>query len=304
MKWRFIGWLVLLGAMLVMPVAASAQVTVDCNAGGKVQPAVNAARPGDTILVLGVCVENVRFNDEATRITLDGRGSATIHGPNPAANTVLVAGRNITIRGFTITGGRNGFAVLRGGTALIDGNTIQESSENGINVAQHSYARIVNNTIQLHPAAGIRVLESSFARIGFLDLESPASGGNVIRKNGTAGVLVQRSSGASLVGNSISENAGSGVSVSGASQADLAGNRIDDNGSDGVTVTQNSYVQLGGGPGILAPANETELPNFHFGVSVSLNSSAGGTQGTLTGLDGARSFDGSSTNGLKKKYNP
>jgi parallel beta-helix repeat protein len=299
MKRTFKSWFVLVAVLVLTPVAASAQVTVDCDAGGRLQAAVDAARPGDTILVRGVCAENISVRDEAARITLDGQGSATIHGPNPRSNTILVAGRNITIRGFTITGGRNGVAVLRGGSAFIEGNTIQESSENGINVAQHSYAGIINNTIQLNPDAGIRMLDSSFARIGFRDLAEPAPRGNIIRNNGAAGVLVQRSSGASLVGNSISGNAGPGVSVSGASHADLAGNRIDGNGSDGVTVTQNSYVQLGGGSGLLAPANETTVPNGGFGISASLNSSAGGHRGTLTGAQGAKNFDTSSIDGME-----
>ena len=103
-------------------------------------------------------------------MTLDGQGSASIHGPNHGAATITVLGRNITIQGFIITGGRQGFSVLRGGSALIDGNTIQESSGIGIIVLQNGHARIVNNTIQLNPNAGISVQENSFARIGFLDL--------------------------------------------------------------------------------------------------------------------------------------
>jgi parallel beta-helix repeat protein len=286
--------------MLGLTSAEGATINIDCGVGARLQTAVDVARPGDTVLVRGVCAENIRILDEAARFTLDGQGSATIRGPNPAANTILVAGRNITIRGFTITGGRNGVAVLRGGTVLIDGNTIQESSDNGINVAQHSFARIVNNTIQLNPAAGVRVLENSFARIGFLDLETSVPMGNIIRNNGaTGGVLVQRSSGASLVGNTISENDGPGVSVSGASHADLAGNHIAGNGADGVTVTENSYVQLGDEPGILNPPNDTSVPNVGFGLQCSLNSSAAGRLATLTGVEGTKNFDPSCTNGLE-----
>lgn len=114
-------------------------------------------------------------------------------------------------------------------------------------------------------------------------------------------MLVQRSSGASLVGNSISENDGPGVSVRAASHADLAGNHIDGNGSDGVTVTQNSYVQLGDVPGILNPPNDTTVPNVGFGLSCSLNSSADGQLGTLTGTEGVRKFDSSCSNGPKVK---
>lgn len=300
------------GALLAAPVLAAAvacaqaalaraeTVTVDCDAGDRLQTAVNAALPGDTILVRGVCNENISVRDEATRLTLDGQGSATIHGPNPGAATITVLGRNITIQGFTITGGRQGFSVLRGGSALIDGNTIQESAGIGIIVLQNGHARIVNNTIQLNPNAGISVQENSFARIGFLDLGGPTAG-NVIRNNGVAGVVVQQTAGASLAGNTISDNDGPGVSVRGASYALLAGNHIDANASDGVTVTQNSYVQLGGEPGILNPPNETEVPNSGFGIGCSLNSSAGGRLATLTGAEGAENFNRSCTNGLEDR---
>ena len=285
----------LVGLLVLIPVAAWAQLTVDCSAGGILQAAVNGAQPGATILVLGVCNENIRINDEKARITLDGQNAAIINGANPAGNTILVAGRNITIRGFTITGGRNGIAVLRGGMGLIDSNTIQGASENGINVAQHSFAGILNNTIRDNQGAGIRMLDGSSARIGFMDLAQPASG-NVIRRNGAAGVLVQGSSGASLAANDISENDGPGVSVQGASHADLAGNQISGNDADGVSVTQNSFVQLGDLPGLLNRPNDTTVPNIGFGLSCALNSSVDGQLGTLTGLHGVRKFDGSCSN--------
>ncbi|HYT32099.1 MAG TPA: right-handed parallel beta-helix repeat-containing protein [Thermoanaerobaculia bacterium] len=279
--------------------AQAATITVDCNAGGKVQTAIDAAKPGDKIVVSGVCNENLKVLDEVARITLDGQGSTTIHGPNSGANTILVAGRNITIQGFTISGGRNGVAVVRGAMALIDSNTIQESVENGINVAQHSFAGILNTTVQLNHDAGIRMLDSSFARIGFMDLAQPARG-NTIRQNGAAGVLVDWSSGASLAANSISDNDGPGVSVTGASQAELAGNHIDGNRSDGVAVSQNSFVQLGDWPGLLNPPNDTTVPNAGFGFHCSLNSSASGFLATLDGAEGAKRFDGSCTNGLDR----
>jgi hypothetical protein len=276
--------------ILVTASAQAATITVDCNAGVKVQTAIDAAKPGDKIVVSGVCNENVRILDEVARITLDGQGSATIHGPNSGANTILVAGRNITIQGFTISGGRNGVAVVRGAMALIDSNTIQESAENGINVAQHSFAGILNTTVQLNHDAGIRMLDSSFARIGFMDLAQPARG-NTIRQNGAAGVLVDWSSGASLAANSISDNDGPGVSVTGASQAELAGNHIDGNRSDGVAVSQNSFVQLGDWPGLLNPPNDTTVPNAGFGFHCSLNSSASGFLATLNGTEGRGSTE-------------
>ena len=277
---------------------APATVVVDCDAGDKLQIKLNAASAGDTLTVHGVCNENITVRDEAARITIDGQGSATIHGPSSAAATITVLGRNITIKGFTITGGRQGFNVLRGGSALIDSNTIQESAGIGIIVLQIGHARIVNNTIQFNPGGGISVQENSFARIGFLDLGGPALG-NTVRKNGVAGVIVQSTSGAALVGNSVSENDGPGASVKGGSYAHLAANHIDSNAADGVSVSQNSYVQLGGEAGILNAPNDTQVPNVGFGLRVSLNSSVGGRLATLTGADGAKKFDRSSTDALE-----
>jgi parallel beta-helix repeat protein len=286
---------VLLPALASTAVAAT--VTVNCDTGGKVQTALNAAQSGDTILVTGVCTENVSVRDELARITIDGQGSATISGPSAAA-VVTVLGRNITIRGFTISGGRQGFNVLRGGSALIDSNTIQDSDNQGILVLQNGHARIVNNTIQLNPKGGITVQENSIARIGFLDAAGPVAG-NVIQRNGVSGVVVQRGGVASLIGNTISENDGPGVSVSGASHGDLASNYINGNASDAVAVSSNSDVQLGGQPGILNPPNETTIPNGGFALRCSLNSSADGSLGTLAGLQGVRGFDSSCSNGAK-----
>lgn len=276
---------------------AAATIAVNCDAGGKLQTALNAAASGDTIQVTGVCRENISVRDELVRVTLDGQGVATIQATNAGATAIQVLGRNITIQRFTITGGRSGIGVLRGGSALIDGNTIQETAGTGILLHQNGHARIVNNTIQFNPNGGITVQENSMGRIGYLDAGGPMMG-NVIRRNGI-GVSVLRGGVASLTGNTISENDGAGVLVSGASHGDLAGNLIDANGEDGVVVTRNADVQLGEQPGILNPTNETTVPNGGYGLSCSQNASADGDLGTLVGTLGTRKFDSSCSNGQK-----
>ncbi len=105
--------------------------------------------PGDTVLVSGTCNEHVVIPFEVVRVTLDGQGKTTINGPTASKPCILVNGRGITIKGFTITGGRGGIWVFGGGqAAIIDGNTIQSGEVNGVLVHRSSFAVIVNNTIQ------------------------------------------------------------------------------------------------------------------------------------------------------------
>ena len=94
--------------------AEAATVTVDCDAGRSVAGALNGLKPGDTLRVSGTCKENVTIPSEIERITLDGQKKSTIQhpgisgAPGPAAHAVFVRGKEITIKGFTVTAGSDG----------------------------------------------------------------------------------------------------------------------------------------------------------------------------------------------------
>lgn len=282
-------------------------LAVDCDAGEQIQAKLAVAKPGDTIVVNGTCNENVLFLEETARLTLDGGGTAVINSPvGVLPGAIEIRGRGITIRGFTINGGGNGINILRGGTAVIDGNIIQNAAGqgvpgrgSGINLAQHSYAQILNNTIQDNAANGIGIHESSYGRIGLRDVADAAPGPNTIRNNGGNGVLVQRSSSARVGVSTISDNGGSGVLITGASHAAVASNVIDGNGRGGITLTQNSALQLGGDIAFLNPPNETSVNNHGYAINCSLNSSVDGRLGTLAGADGIKNFDSSCTDGSR-----
>src|SRR3989338_4538635 len=112
---------------------------VNCDTGQTIQEAVDTSNNGDTVLVSGTCFENVTVGTSRTTVTLDGQGAATISGPDATLDTIDIRGRGITIRGFSITGGRDGIRVFRGATAAnIDGNSIQSTGRNGINVFRNS----------------------------------------------------------------------------------------------------------------------------------------------------------------------
>lgn len=272
----------------------AATVTVDCGSGEKIQQKLDAAKPGDILLVSGTCNEHLVMPEQVQNLTLDGQGKATINGPDGGRNTVLVGGRAITIKRFTISGGRSGISVLRGGSATIDGNTIQNTGNHGIGLHEHSSARIVNNTIQNNAALGILVEETSLARIGFFVVTDPAPRGNNIQKNRGGGIVVRFSSIARMVGNRINNNAGSGIEVTEGSQATLDDNAINENGRDGILVRGNSGVTLVSGRGIFSKPNATENKNSGFGIRCELGGYAVGVVGTLNGNNGAKEFSDTS----------
>lgn len=286
---------------LFLPSLGRAQTPVSCGALGALQAAIDAAVAGDTLLVSGTCNENVIISEEKARITLDGQGTATISGPDATTATVQVRGRGITVKGLTITGGRHGVQVVRGGTVLIDSNIIQGTGGNGVFVIQASSARIINNTIQNNTSGdGIQVVENSSARIGILAGSDVTASPNTIQGNGGRGITVTRSANARIVGNTIANNTLEGIRVRRDSQADISNNTINGNASGGITVESNSGVNLGNdtGTGIFDLPNSTTVNNTGFGIRCFINSYADGRLGSLNGTSGATSFSGDCINSL------
>lgn len=269
----------------------STEVACDDNRPGALQRAIDQARADDTILVSGTCYENLTIPVGKDRITLDGGGRGIINGPNATLNTILVRGREITIRGLLITGGRVGIDVGRGATAVIDGNTIDRTGRNGITVGSFGSANIVNNTIQNNPGHGILVTGNSFAFIGFRTADDTVASPNLIRDNGVHGINVVLSAAARIAGNTISDNARNGINVGQASQANISDNAIQANRQHGIFVSENSGVNLGSdtGVGIFEAPNRTSSHNGLNGINCRVGGYVNGRLGTLTGTSGAKS---------------
>ena len=292
-------------SLIVLPVflwifssPGEAHIQVDCSSA-TLQAAIDKAKSGATLLVSGTCKENVVIPEGVQKITLDGQGKATIKGRDPKKDTIFVRGRvDVTVKGFTITGGRDGIMVVGGGTALVDGNTIENTGRFGVYVTQHSSARIVNNTIQdiqRGKGMGISVSGSSFVYVGFLgylNLQDKAASPNIIQNNGSFGIHVHRTSYARIAGNTISNNKSHAIHVGGVSHAQIGSNTINGNGGDGIFVVENSGVSLGADKGkkILNLPNTTTVSNKGFGIRCLLGGSANGRLGTLNGTKGAKNF--------------
>jgi parallel beta-helix repeat protein len=290
---------VILAALSFPPSVAATQVDVDCDGPrasqgashpGALQRAINGSHPGDTILVRGTCSENVMIPIGKDLITLDGGGMAAITGLDPAQPTVLVRGRDITIRAFTITGGMDGIAVIQG-SGKIDGNTIRNTGRYGVYVSRLSFAVIVNNTIRDNTQAGINVGAFATAFIGFDAFDVVASP-NLITDNGTQGIVVGANAHGRIVGNDISYNRGNGVNVRESSSAHISDNIVNANGQNGILVDQGSGVYLGTDMGdtIYSRPNTTTTNNSGFGIRCRLGGFADGRLGSLNGNSGPEDY--------------
>lgn len=283
---------VVCGFFRLLP-AAEAQVACDKEPQGALQRAIDAARPGDVILVTGICKENLDISETRHRITLDGGGKATIKGVDPDAFTVSVRGRGIVIKGFTITGGIDGIRVQQGGQAKIDRNTIEKTGQFGIIVTEQSSAVIINNIVQNNPRIGIVVNGASFAHIGVDTIigSKPVIGPNVINFN-AQGVQVERASSARIATNDISYNDRYGLRIDSGAQANISSNTINGNGADGIFVSRGCGANLGQptGGGILMLPNSTTVNNQGFGVLCDVAGWVDGRLGSLNGDSGPQSY--------------
>ena len=184
---------------------------------------------------------------------MDGLGAAQLigvlnHPTNP--DTIRIEGRGIIIKGFNISGGRDGIHVHFGGTsrqfntAGIEGNTIQNTGRNGIVIHANSTATIINNIIT-NNMTGILVGENAVARIGkiYHGTGNPGTP-NTIESNSHEGIVVLRSSNANIVGNFIRNNGLQGILVKGSSNAEVYDNQISGNLSQGIRVVGSSAVEI------------------------------------------------------------
>ena len=143
---------ILLLSVLAVPASAKSRPStteVDCRAGADLQAALDAASPGDTLLIRGSCVGN--FATDAAGhtpiagLTLEGRGA------RPTINGGLSAGSSdITLVGLTIT---NGGIFSGGGLTLVD-STVRDSGSCGIFTL--GSATISRSTLRDNQGCGIR----------------------------------------------------------------------------------------------------------------------------------------------------
>jgi parallel beta-helix repeat protein len=288
----------LLGLCLAGGPALAATLNVDCDAGQTMTAALTNIKPGDTMLVSGTCKEHVA--PEIVRVTLDGQKKTTIQypgGPAASPHAVYVRGKEITMKGFTVTGGQDGIHLSGPASTVIDGNVVIKNSGRGIHIDKGSIARILNTRVEDNGSIGVDVTGASYAYIGVFIPRVPTLAPNTIRNNGGPGINIERSSGAWIVGNTISGNKESGIAVHRSAQADVIGNFINANGGDAITASFMGGVNFKSEPRQDGP-NQTASgqPNAGFGVRCMVGGYVDGPMGTLSGAQGTKDFDPSCAN--------
>ena len=110
--------------------AAAATVTVDCTANpAALQPAINAAAPGDTLRVIGTCIGPFTINQDLNVI---GRRNAVLDGNN-AGNSpaVLVNNSVVALDRLTVTNGNAapaGGIFNNGGTITMNRSSVTDNT--------------------------------------------------------------------------------------------------------------------------------------------------------------------------------
>jgi parallel beta-helix repeat protein len=278
-----------------MPFTSAATLTVDCDTGGTIMGALAKVQSGDTVLVSGTCKEQVNVLPEVTRITLDGQKKTTIQHPGTAGvspHAFYNRGKEITIKGFTVTGGLDGIHLSGPASAVIDGNVVVKNSGRGIHIDKGSIARILNTTVDESGLIGIDITGASYAYIGVFIPRVPALAPNTIRNTGGPGINIERTSGAWIVGNTISNNKGNGITVHRNGQADVIANTINANGGDAISVSFGSGVNFDSAPRKDGP-NQTAAGQNNGGVAIrcSAGGYVDGPMGTLAGTQGVKAID-------------
>ncbi len=299
-------WRYLFGSLLVLATASAAvptalAATVDCDAGAKLATALARAKPGERIMVRGLCRENLTIAADLHDVTLDGGGKAAIVAPNERQTALTILGRKITVRGLGLAGGRHGIEVSGGGTALIDGVTVEDNgtagqpgSGIGINIDRNSFAEIVGTTVRRNADAGI-VVRASTARIGRVE-KVPKAG--TITGNAGAGILVTDKARAEVAGTTISSNRSDGIQVTAGSELEASDNAIEGNDGTGIWVSEGSTARLATAKSPPRKPNRSgpTAKNQGYGLACSSAGHVEGALGTLAGVKGATSFEASCVN--------
>ncbi len=249
---------ILLITALIIPTSA-AELHVGRADGYKtIQDAVNAATPGDAVIVApGTYVENVFVNKLLTIRSSDGAASTIVQAAVANDNVFSLTGADVRISGFTIVGlhGSSGVGIDHASRCVITNNIIyanirgvylQSSTDNEVsnnNLTNNGYGVYLdyssNNTISNNVAMYERGMPNGSALGDGIFMDTSASNtisNNDLSNNHAFGISLYESSNNTIVGNVIAANDQFGVRLRQSSFNTLVFNTIRANVERGIYI--------------------------------------------------------------------
>ncbi|KUJ70855.1 hypothetical protein ACZ90_00640 [Streptomyces albus subsp. albus] len=243
--------------------------------GESIQAAVDAAKPGDTVMILpGHYRESVQIS--ASDLTLRGAGRRTVLGPAPkntakaaaacaaAGHGVCVTGTprkpvsRVAIRGLTVSGfAKDGIHANRTDRMSVTGVRVEKNGQQGISQERSTRGRLTGNAARDNGQSGIFLANMTDSEGGAIDTRGAIISRNRLTGN-RIGVVIRRARELSVENNTISDNCG-GVFVVGdestprAGSLTVRGNDVDHNNRYCPAAGRLPYIQ---GTGILLTGAE------------------------------------------------
>ncbi len=213
-----------------------------------IKQALDAATPGDTIIVSEEVYAEGEIWITKSNLTLMTEGNVVVDGKGEARWVFYVQGaKNVTIEGFTVNNSSPGYQYAgicldHAHNCTISNNTATNNGYNGIFLYYSSHNTIADNVASFNEGYGIDLhtspnnnLTNNLASYNFYNgLYIAASYNNtlthnMVTHNHYSGISVVDSNGNVLIGNVAINNTGSGISLEGSGASILSGNKMTGN---------------------------------------------------------------------------
>jgi parallel beta-helix repeat protein len=250
----------ILSAALTVPASAT-DLTAGTGAQFKtIQQAVDAAKPGDTVLVAaGTYVENVVVNKPLTITAASGR--PTVQAADASKDVFLVTSSGVHIDGLTLTGGASGVNVGQVSSCVVS-NVNAYGNVHGVYLARATSSDVRNcnlsdngygvycdyassNTIANNTATGEKGAGNTLGDgIYMFYSDSNTVADNDMSASHVFGMSLYHSSNNTITGNTISQNEQFGVRLRESDRNVLTFNTLRANVQLGILIIQTTNQQI------------------------------------------------------------